>query len=71
MHKTRSFLALIAILRLRNSGKEDSYLARPKVHVLASAIVRMGPGQEVVPLHINLMNPDAVRAVAECNVVFG
>ncbi len=57
--------------RILNSGKEDAYLRRPKVQVLASAIARMGLGQEVVPLHGNLVNPEIVRAVAECDTVFG
>lgn len=57
--------------RIANSGKEDVYLGRPKVHVLASAIARMGLGQEVIPLQKNLLTPEAVRAVAECDVVFG
>lgn len=57
--------------RILNAGKEDAYLGRPKVHVLASAIARMGLGQEVLPLHENLILPDAVRKVAECDVVFG
>ena len=33
--------------RVLNSGKEDAYLSRFKVHVLASAIARMGFAQEV------------------------
>jgi hypothetical protein len=57
--------------RILNSGKEDVYLGRPKVHVLASAIARMGLGHEVIPLQRNLLTPEAVRAVAECDVVFG
>jgi hypothetical protein len=57
--------------RILNSGKEDAYLGRPKVHVLASAIARMGLGQEVIPLQKNLLTPEAVRAVAECDIVFG
>ena len=57
--------------RILNSGKEDAYLGRPKVHVLASAIARMGLGQEVIPLQKNLLTPEAVKAVAECDVVFG
>ena len=57
--------------RILNSGKEDAYLQRPKVHVLASAIARMGLGQEVVPLHANLVNPEIVKAVAECDIAFG
>jgi len=57
--------------RIINSGKEDAYLSRPKVHVLASAIARMGLGQEVRPIHQNLASRQAVCAVAECDVVFG
>jgi hypothetical protein len=57
--------------RILNSGKEDAYLRLPKVNVLASAIARMGLGQEVVPLHANLVNPEIVKAVAECDIVFG
>jgi len=57
--------------RILNSGKEDAYLGKPKVHVLASAIGHMGLGQEVIPLQKNLLTPEAVRAVAECDVVFG
>jgi len=57
--------------RILNTGQEDAYLSRPKVHVLASAIARMGLGQEVLPLHMNLINREAVMRVAECDVVFG
>src|SRR5260370_23277695 len=56
--------------RILNSGKEDAYLARPKVHVLASAIARMGLNQEVLPLAANLINPDVVPKVAERDIVF-
>lgn len=57
--------------RIPNSGKEDAYLSRPKVHVLASAIARMGFGQEVLPIHRNLATREAICAVAECDVAFG
>ncbi len=57
--------------RILNSGKEDVYLGRPKVHILASAIAHMGLGQEVIPLQRNLLTPEAVGAVAECDIVFG
>jgi len=57
--------------RIVNSGKEDAYLKRPKVHVLASAIARMGLGQEVVAVHGNLIRADTIKVVAECDVVFG
>lgn len=57
--------------RILNSGKEDAYLKRPKVQVLASAIARMGLGQKVVPVHGNLIGADTIKSVAECDVVFG
>ena len=57
--------------RVLNSGKEDVYLSRPKVEVLASAIARMGLDQELVVLRENLLTPGAVKAVAECDVAFG
>jgi hypothetical protein len=57
--------------RIVNSGKEDAYLGRPKVHALASAIARMGLNQEVLPLVSNLITSEAVKRVAECDVVFG
>lgn len=57
--------------RILNSGKEDAYLSRYKVHVLAKAIARMGLGQEVLPLACNLMSKEAVLAVAEADVAFG
>ena len=57
--------------RILNTGKEDAYLKRPKVHALASAIAMMGLGQEVMPLHANLIDPHTVKAVAECDIVFG
>ncbi len=57
--------------RILNSGKEDAYLGRPKVHVLASAIAHMGLGTEVVPIHADLATQGAVLSVAECDIVFG
>lgn len=57
--------------RILNSGKEDAYLARPKVQVVASAVARTGLGQEVTPLALNVMSKAAVTAVAQCDVVFG
>src|SRR5260370_40901212 len=46
--------------RILNTGKEDVYLERPKVHALASAIARMGLGQEVLPMSTNLISQEAV-----------
>jgi hypothetical protein len=57
--------------RILNTGKEDVYLKRPKVYALASAVARMGFGQELIPLDKNLISPETVMRVAECDVVFG
>ena len=57
--------------RILNGGKEDAYLGRPKVFALASAVARMGLGQELLPLPINLVSQRAVREVAACDVIFG
>ena len=42
-----------------------------KVHTLARAIARMGLDQQVVPMPVNLASPEAILAVADCDVVFG
>lgn len=57
--------------RILNSGKEDAYLRRPKVQVMAAGIARMGLGQEVEILPMNLAEKEAVLAVAGCDVAFG
>jgi hypothetical protein len=57
--------------RILNTGKEEVYLGKPKVFALASAIARMGLGQEVLPLQLNLVSQRAVREIAACDVVFG
>jgi hypothetical protein len=57
--------------RILNSGKEDAYLGRPKVFALASAVARMGLGQDLLPLPVNLVSQRAVRNVAACDVIFG
>jgi hypothetical protein len=57
--------------RVLNTGKQDVYLGKPKVFALASAIARMGLGQEVLPLPINVVSARAVREIAACDVVFG
>ena len=38
--------------RILNATKEDAYLRRPKVEVLARAVARMGLDQEVIPLQL-------------------
>jgi hypothetical protein len=57
--------------RIVNASKEDAYLGRHKVQVMASAIARMGLGQEVLPLAVNVLSREAVFALAECDIIFG
>jgi hypothetical protein len=49
----------------------DANLGRLKVEVLADAIGRMGLATEVVAIGKDLGTPQAVRAVAACDLVFG
>src|ERR1017187_5348918 len=57
--------------RILNATREDAYLKRPKVEVMASAIASMGFATEVEIIPEDLATPRAVKAVAECDVVFG
>jgi hypothetical protein len=57
--------------RIFNASREDSYLLRPKVEVMARAIAAMGFGTELELVSADLATPRAVKAVAECDVVFG
>lgn len=57
--------------RILNSTREDAFLGRSKVHVMARSIAAMGFDTEVEIIAEDLASPHAVRAVAECDVVFG
>jgi ThiF family/Prokaryotic homologs of the JAB domain len=57
--------------RILNASREDAYLRRPKVEVMARAIAAMGFGTELEIIADDLATPRAVKAVAECDVVFG
>lgn len=57
--------------RIMNSTREDAYLKRPKVEAMARAIAAMGFATDVDIIAQNLATPRAVKAVAECDVVFG
>jgi len=57
--------------RILNSTMDDAKKERPKVEVLADAVMRTGLGTEIIPLKKNLWDPDVVRAVAQCDVLFG
>jgi hypothetical protein len=55
--------------RILNAKRAD--IGRLKVDVLAEAVESMGLGAAVKPLPANLFDPEAVRAVAGCDLVFG
>jgi hypothetical protein len=57
--------------RILNATREDAYLKRPKVEVMARAIAAMGFDTDVDIIADDLATPRAVKAVAECDVVFG
>lgn len=57
--------------RILNAARLDAYLKRSKVEVAGRSITRMGLGTDVEIISANLATPAAVRAVAECDLVFG
>ena len=57
--------------RILNSTMEDAEHQRLKVEVQADAIERIRLPTRVIPIDQNLWNPDVVRAVAQCDVLFG
>lgn len=57
--------------RILNSTMDDVAKARTKVDVLGDAIDRIGLGTRVIRINENLWNPQTIRAVAQCDIVFG
>ncbi|MGQ2933741.1 MAG: ThiF family adenylyltransferase [Sphingopyxis sp.] len=57
--------------RIVNSRADHAAAAAPKVDVQAQAIAAMGLGTTVETYCADLFDPDVVRAIAECDVVFG
>lgn len=57
--------------RILNSTMRDVRRARPKVAVLSDAIRRTGLGTRVIPIKKNLWDPAVIKAVAQCDIVFG
>ncbi|MDE3026840.1 MAG: ThiF family adenylyltransferase, partial [Paracoccaceae bacterium] len=57
--------------RILNTTAADAVELKPKVEVAHRTIVSVGLGTEVLPLAISLFDPEAISAVAECDVVFG
>jgi hypothetical protein len=57
--------------RIPNSTMEDVRDQRKKVDVLADAVERAGLGTRVIRIAKNLWDPDVIRQVAQCDIVFG
>ena len=57
--------------RILNSTMRHAAQKRCKVDVQADAIDRVGLNTRVIRIHRNLWNPEVVRAVAQCDVLFG
>jgi hypothetical protein len=57
--------------RILNSTMDDVKHGRAKVDVLADAVERTGLGTRVIRLKRNLWDPDVVREVAQCDIIFG
>jgi hypothetical protein len=57
--------------RILNSTMQDVRDGRKKVDVLGDVVDRAGLGTRFVRIAKNLWDPEVVRAVAECDVVFG
>lgn len=57
--------------RILNATWEDAERGTAKVEVCRRTIDSLGRIQQTIPLCMNLDTPEAVRAVAECDVIFG
>ncbi|MCW5696314.1 MAG: ThiF family adenylyltransferase [Bauldia sp.] len=59
------------INRILNATLADADAGRFKVDVLGDASERIGLGTRVIRLARNLWDPDVIRSVAQCDIVFG
>ncbi len=57
--------------RILNSTMQDAREGRYKVDVLGDAVARTELGTKVIRISKNLWHPDVIRAVAQCDIVFG
>jgi hypothetical protein len=61
----------INVGRIYNSTLNDAKQAKPKVLVLADAIIESGLNTEVHPIVKDLFHPEVVRQLAQCDIIFG
>jgi hypothetical protein len=59
------------INRILNSTMQDARDGRLKVDVLGDAAERMELGTRIIRVPKNLWDPDVIREVAQCDIVFG
>ena len=59
------------INRILNSTMEDACKERAKVEILHEAAERSGLPTKVISIKKSLWNPEVIRTVAQCDVVFG
>ena len=59
------------VIRVLNSTMRDVDAKRLKIDIQADAIERTGLGTQVIRIRRNLWDPEVVRAVAQCDVLFG
>lgn len=57
--------------RIPNTTKIDVTNKTPKVDVFDRSIKKMGLDTTVIPIKRNLIDPESIRAVADCDVVIG
>ncbi|MCA0454053.1 MAG: ThiF family adenylyltransferase [Chloroflexi bacterium] len=57
--------------RILNTRLSDAAAKHPKTDVLSDAVTRIGLGTKVQSIDLNLWSPEAIRSVAECDVIFG
>lgn len=59
------------INRMLNTTIEDAEQQKPKVRAIAEAIEKTGLGTQVVSIAENIADVNVLRALAECDVIFG
>lgn len=57
--------------RIYNATMRDALDQKPKVEVAARAIAAMGLGTKVHTFQLSLFDPKTIRALAQCDIVFG
>lgn len=57
--------------RITNSTLEDALNSRAKVSVLKQAVEKMGTGTKVIAYQSDAFDPDIIRELSSCDVIFG